>query len=142
MSHYCPPPWCFRSTKSNMVMSMILCSFKVLENDMARITTKCSSFDFEIGADLKEALETLKEDLMEKYKTSTIPSRGIAVLTGRTLKDAVVVAFFPFTIHENFDEYLSPIEQAVAQYSEWFDEAVEVCTKKDLQGSAEVPSTR
>lgn len=139
MSHYpCWPPWCVRSSKSNMIMSMVVCSFKVLDDDMARITTKYASFDFAISPALKEALGTLKEDLFERYNSSTIPDRGIAILQGRTLSDAVVTAFFPFLKHESFDEYLSPIDQALAQYSGWFDAAVEIYGRKDLQGSTEI----
>lgn len=146
MSHYPPPcirPHCPKAlTRSKIVMNLVFCSFKRLEDDMVQIATKYTSFKFGISPALKEALATMQEDLVEKYKISAIPEKGFAVVQGNTLSDSVVTAFFPVFDSENFDEYLSPIEQAIALYSGYYDAHVEIFGQKDLQERSETSTAR
>lgn len=136
MSGYCFWPWCRRSTNlraasSNKVISLAICSLKMLEDDIALITTKRVSFKIGITTDLKQVFKNFKED----YKTPSVPEKGIAVVQGESLSDAKVTAYYPFfTTPENFDVHLADEqpsqEQALAlytelaQHTEWFEESV------------------
>lgn len=111
--------------------SAVVGNFK-LEQNLALITTDTASWKFKVTADVKNAFQAF----MKENDTNDVPNYGMAIVQGKNLKDAEVIAFLPFFDPTDFPRNLHkrlPHKEALDLYSQSFEKAV----KKEGSGSCE-----